>query len=54
MRQMAVSLQEDGIRLAVITDRGLPLPETILPVEKQISEDTVFLTIRRGKGGKAA
>ena len=54
MRQMAVSLQEDGIRLAVMTDRELPLPETILPVEKQISEDTVFLTIRRGKGGKAA
>ncbi len=54
MRQMAVSLQEDGIRLAVITDRELSLPETILPVEKQISEDTVFLTIRRRKGGKAA
>ena len=47
----AASLQEDGIRLAVITDRELPLPKTILPVEKQISEGTVFLTIRRRKGG---
>ena len=54
MRQMAVSLQEDGIRLAVITEGEPPLPETILPVEKQISEDTVFLTIRRRKGGEAA
>ena len=54
MRQMAVSLQEDGIRLAVITERELPLPETILPVEKQISEGTVFLTVRRRKGGEAA
>ena len=54
MRQMAVSLQEDGIRLAVITEGEPLLPETILPVEKQISEDTVFLTIRRRKGGEAA
>ena len=54
LRQVAVSLQEDGIRLAINAERELPLPETILPVEKQISEDTVFLTIRKRKGGKAA
>ena len=54
MRQMAVSLQDDGIRMAVIAGRELPVPETVLPVEKQISEGTVFLTIRRRKGGEAA
>ena len=54
LHQVAVSLQEEGIRLAINAERELPLPETILPVEKQISEDTVFLTIRRRKGGDAA
>ena len=53
MRQMAVSIQKDGIRLAVIADREMPLPDTILPVEKQISEGIVFLTIRGRKEGEA-
>ncbi len=54
LRRMTVSLLEDGIRMALDTDRTLPLPETILPVEKKISDGTVFLTIRSRKGGKAA
>ena len=59
LRQVAVSLQEDGIRLAINGDQALFLPEmippeTILPIRKQISDDTVFLTIRRRKGGEAA
>ena len=54
LRRMTVSLLEDGIRLAVDTVQELPLPESILPAEKMTSEDTVFLTIRRRKGGKAA
>ena len=54
LRRMTVSLLEDGIRMAVDTDRTLPLPETFLPVEVKISEGTVFLTVRSRKGGKAA
>ena len=53
LRRMTVSLTDNGIRLAVEAEQALELPETILPVEKRISEGTVFLTIRR-KGGKAA
>ncbi len=54
LRRMTVSLLEDGIRMAVDTEQALPLPETILPVEEKISEGTVFLTVRSGKGGEAA
>ena len=53
LRRMTVSLTDGGIRLAVDADGAPELPETALPVEKKISEGTVFLTIRR-KGGKAA
>ena len=52
MRRMTVSLLEDGIRLAVDRKKAVPLPETILPVDERISEGTVFLTVRRRKGGK--
>ena len=54
MRRMTVSLLEDGIRLAVDAAQAMPLPETILPVEERTSDETVFLTIRRRKGGEAA
>ena len=54
MYRMTVSILQDGIRMAVDAGQDLTVPETILPVEKQISEETVFLTIRRRNGGKAA
>ena len=54
MYRMTVSILQDGIRMAVDAGKDLAVPETILPVEKQISEDTVFLTIRKRNGGKAA
>ena len=54
MYRMTVSILRDGIRMAVDAGKDLAVPETILPVEKQISEDTVFLTIRKRNGGKAA
>ena len=54
MRRMTVSLLDDGIRLAVDSAQAMPLPETILPVEERTSDETVFLTIRRRKGGEAA
>ena len=54
MRRMTVSLTGDGIRMAVDAEQDLSLPDTVLPVEKQISEGTVFLTIYRRNGGKAA
>ena len=54
MQRMTVSLLEDGIRLAVDTKQALPLPETVLPVEERSGDGTVFLTVRRRKGGDAA
>ncbi len=54
MSRMTVSLLDDGIRLAADTAQAMPLPETILPVEERTSDETVFLTIRRRKGGKPA
>ena len=54
MLRMTVSLLEDGIRLAVDTSQALPLPETVLPVEERSGDGTVFLTVRRRKGGDAA
>lgn len=54
MQRMTVSLLEDGIRLAVDMKQSLPLPETVLPVEERSGDGTVFLTVRRRKGGEAA
>ncbi len=54
MQRMTVSLLEDGIRLAVDMKQALPLPETVLPVEERSGDGTVFLTVRRRKGGEAA
>jgi hypothetical protein len=53
LRRLTVSLTDSGIRMAVETGENLPLPETVLPVEKKNSEGTVFLTVRCGKGGDA-
>ncbi len=53
LRRLTVSLTDSGIRMAVETGEDLPLPETVLPVEKKSSEGTVFLTVRCGKGGGA-
>ncbi len=52
LRRMTVSLLEDGIRLAVELKKELAIPDTILLTEARISESTVFLTIRRRKGGE--
>ena len=52
--RMTVSLAEDGIRMAMETDHVPELSDTVLPVEQRSSEDTVFLTVRSRKGGKAA
>ena len=53
LRRLTVSLTGTGIRMAVETDREMPLPETILPVEARSSEGTVFLTVHRRKEGAA-
>lgn len=53
MRYMTVSLTADGIRMAMEADSVAALPSTVLPVEYRREDETVYMTIRRRRGGEA-
>ena len=53
MKYMTVSLTADGIRMAMEADGVAALPATVLPVECRQEDETVYMTIRRRKGGEA-
>ena len=53
LRQMTVSLMEDGVRLAVEGERLPELPPLGLNAERRESEEYTFLTLRAGTGGDA-
>ncbi len=54
MKYMTVSLTADGIRMAMEADGVAVLPATVLPVECRQEDETVYMTIRRRRGGEPA
>lgn len=54
MKYMTVSLTMDGIRMALEADGVAVLPATVLPVECRQEDETVYMTIRRRRGGEPA
>ena len=54
MKYMTVSLTADGIRMAMEADGVAVLPATVLPVECRQEDETVYMTIRRRRGGELA
>ena len=52
MKYMTVSLTTDGIRMAMEADGIDALPATVLPVECRQEDETVYMTIRRWRGGE--
>ena len=53
MKYMTVSLTSDGLRMAMEADGEAVLPATALPVECRREDETVYMTIRRRRGGEA-